>query len=333
MPDQIDPIPPSAKNMSAGKPLEVDVTQQSLRNYEVRTMEDDVAFAPPYVPGEQKPQAKVFPEPVKKTAQQATSLPSEVFAIDDGSRFLQVKRFLLGFFGVLLLGFAGIGIYWYASSPDVGPTPIPPPVPPTSLPPGPALQFDSPLIPVNKTLAFKVSEEEDPEAVLASIKRAIEEENPKIKKGDFVRLYLYANGKKHSLTDMESILGQPFPPFTSYLNEESYTLFYTKGEGDAIRFGLVASILNRAGMENALSSFEREAPVLFGQIYARYATSQLPSATVEEFFDNSYKGVEIRYINFGSPMLAFDYALEGELFLVAGSRETMFALIDRLKLR
>ncbi len=46
------------------------------------------------------------------------------------------------------------------------------------------------------------------------------------------------------------------------------------------------------------------------------------------FGEGTYKGVTIRYANFGGPTRAVDYALVNDTLLIATSRESMFALID-----
>lgn len=48
------------------------------------------------------------------------------------------------------------------------------------------------------------------------------------------------------------------------------------------------------------------------------------------FVETAYGGVMIRYVNFGSPARAFDYAVVGGKLLVATSRESMYALVDAL---
>lgn len=49
------------------------------------------------------------------------------------------------------------------------------------------------------------------------------------------------------------------------------------------------------------------------------------------FADREYNGVQVRYVNFGSPARSVDYALLDNLLLVATSRESMFALIDAVR--
>jgi len=383
MPDQIPsgpPTPPAAPPVSGAKPLEVDVAQQSLRNYEVRTMQDDIASAPsliveapkaapvppaPVVPP--KPDisslASKIPPPSPAPAKPApakppVTLPPDLFDEEHDARPLQVKRFLVGFLGILVVGFLGLGAYWYMTSSSPSPVPIasnpkppspspsphpapvttpspsPTPAPVTTPPVAPApLTFDSPLIPVNKTLAFKVSAGEGSASFLANLKQAINGESSKIAKGDFVRVYLHTNGKKLTLSELEKLLSQPLPLIKPYLDETSYTIFFEKGDGDTIRFGIVAAMTNRASVENILPGFESVAPKSLGKTYTGYTGSILPALTADQFFDNAYQGIKMRYVNFGSAALTFDYALDNNLFLAVTSRETMFALVDRLKLK
>jgi hypothetical protein len=49
------------------------------------------------------------------------------------------------------------------------------------------------------------------------------------------------------------------------------------------------------------------------------------------FSETSYHSVGIRFVNFGAPARAFDYAVTDSLLLVATSRESMYLLIDVLK--
>lgn len=370
MPDQIPPGPPTP-SASGAKPLEVDVAKQSLRNYEVRTMQDDIASAPSAIVEEPKsappaPPAPPAPATIKPVPSPPkppltapapakfetkkllpATLPPDLFDEESDTRSLPIKRFLVGFFGVLLVGFIGMGVYWYMNSspppavtpappsgPVTNPSPTPNPSPVTIPPVSPtSLTFDSPLIPVNKTLAFKVSEGEDSATFLSNLKRAINGESSKIAKGDFVRIYLHIGGEKLSLSQLEKLLAQPFPLIKPYLDEDSYTIFFEKGDGDAVRFAIVAMMTNRASVQNTLPAFENLAPKSLGKTYAGYTGSILPALTADQFFDNTYQGVSMRYVNFGSAALTFDYALDNDLFLAATSRETMFALIDRLKLK
>lgn len=46
------------------------------------------------------------------------------------------------------------------------------------------------------------------------------------------------------------------------------------------------------------------------------------------FTETDYGGVRLRYVNFGSPARAFDYAVSNNLLLLATSRESMRALVD-----
>ncbi len=67
------------------------------------------------------------------------------------------------------------------------------------------------------------------------------------------------------------------------------------------------------------ATFTEFGPYLTGSVF--------PEAT---FVETVYGGVTIRYVNFGSPARAFDYAVVGGKLLVATSRESMYALVDVL---
>ncbi|TSC72647.1 MAG: hypothetical protein G01um101438_364 [Parcubacteria group bacterium Gr01-1014_38] len=51
------------------------------------------------------------------------------------------------------------------------------------------------------------------------------------------------------------------------------------------------------------------------------------------FTETVYQDVKVRYLNFGSPAQTVDYALVGDLLLLASSREAMFTLIDAMHSR
>ena len=57
---------------------------------------------------------------------------------------------------------------------------------------------------------------------------------------------------------------------------------------------------------------------------------QLEEPATEEFQDNTYKNVNIRYLNFSDPSLTLDYAIVGDYLVITTSRESMYGVIDRL---
>lgn len=97
------------------------------------------------------------------------------------------------------------------------------------------------------------------------------------------------------------------------------------------RLGLVVllknpSDTNAARLRLALQNLEPSmlttlSPLLLNQKYQ-------PSGSV--FLDNIYQGVAIRYLNLPSSNLAIDWAITEDKLIIATSKESMYALIDRL---
>lgn len=75
----------------------------------------------------------------------------------------------------------------------------------------------------------------------------------------------------------------------------------------------------RASLRTLESFFARLGPYLTG--------SDLPAAA---FSEAEYRGVVVRYVNFGSSARAFDYAVMPDALLLATSRASMAALIDAM---
>ena len=61
-----------------------------------------------------------------------------------------------------------------------------------------------------------------------------------------------------------------------------------------------------------------------------FLIENLSDAATEEFQDKIHNDVYIRYMNFPTPDLSLDYALINGNLVIATSRESMFAIIDKL---
>ena len=83
-------------------------------------------------------------------------------------------------------------------------------------------------------------------------------------------------------------------------------------------------------MANSIRSWEQTITADLNSLFGL----QLPKDA--QFMDNTYSGVAIRYINGPNPDTSIDYGIvstaNGKSYLViAGSREAMYAAIDRLR--
>lgn len=105
-----------------------------------------------------------------------------------------------------------------------------------------------------------------------------------------------------------------------------YTLFlYTQEEGN--RLGFVNKVSDFENLAKNLKSWEEDMqadmrPIFLGRVLGFPAT--------EEFQDNIYQEINIRYLNFPDPFLTIDYALVGEHLIITTSRESIYKVIDKI---
>lgn len=103
---------------------------------------------------------------------------------------------------------------------------------------------------------------------------------------------------------------------------KKYTFFVYKQENKA---GFMAEITERQIFESGLRDWEITMPEDLRPIFL----GQEPGEPVAgEFQSGTYKGVDIRYLNFTNSSLAIDYALVGDYFVITTSKESMYAVID-----
>lgn len=112
------------------------------------------------------------------------------------------------------------------------------------------------------------------------------------------------------------------------LSENNFTLFlYSQDEGN--RLGLVIDIQNfyEEPIFSLLRNWEPEMKTDLKLIFL--ATKPGPAAT-EEFQDNIYQNIAIRYLNFPHPDLTIDYAIIDDKLVIATSKDSIYAVIDIL---
>lgn len=106
---------------------------------------------------------------------------------------------------------------------------------------------------------------------------------------------------------------------------ENYTLFfYSQAEGN--RLGLIIA-MKEDSLDLVLRFWEETMKTDLKPLHL--GLKDQPVAT-EEFLDNIYQGVAIRYINFPYPDLSIDYAIIDNQLIIATSRESIYAVIDAL---
>lgn len=105
---------------------------------------------------------------------------------------------------------------------------------------------------------------------------------------------------------------------------EKYTFFVYKQEN---RVGFMAEITEREILETGLRDWENTMPE---DLRAIFLGQELGESVAEEFQDNLYKGVNIRYLNFTNSAFAIDYAIARDYLVITTSKKSMFKVIDRI---
>ncbi len=130
------------------------------------------------------------------------------------------------------------------------------------------------------------------------------------------------------------------PTLQDYLKADQFSFFvysqvsvssspFSGGQNEG-RLGLVVALKDApvlATTSQILRDLEITMPsVLLSLLLGKKA--EIPAAP--KFSDNVYQGVAIRYLNLPGPELSFDYAILDNKLLIATSRESMYAAIERI---
>ena len=137
-----------------------------------------------------------------------------------------------------------------------------------------------------------------------------------------------------SLSDFISISGLDLPEniIQSAVEDDlggmNYSFFsYNQIEGK--RLGLIIKIAEGVDLSADLKEWEVSVLECVDEFFI-YLKDRILLANTEEFQDNVYNNIAIRYLNFPNPDLSIDYAIVGNKLIIATSRESMYAVIDAL---
>jgi len=112
------------------------------------------------------------------------------------------------------------------------------------------------------------------------------------------------------------------------LGGSNYTFFsYNQTEGK--RLGLVIKIAEGIDLSADLKEWEVSIPERVNE-FSVYLGDEILLATTEEFQDNIYNNIPIRYFNLPDPDLSVDYAIIGDKLIITTSKDSMYAVIDAL---
>lgn len=274
------------------------------------------------------------PKPPSSSSLQKSSTPPlppetpEMLFEEEPKQGGMLKSFLLGFIVILLLGGLGLGTWWYLGfNPPEDATP---PGPITTPPPDdvpPVVTTDAPLLRVDQSFTIELSANATRRELFQKLSSHVNTTRD-LSSQDLARIVLTKNNALLTFAEFEALIDVDFSP---YVDQEVFTLLYSPQQSGAT-YGLVLKIADEGKLGEFFASKEKDIPFLASDLYTSYTTQALPQASTEEFLENTYQGVRIRYINFGTPDRSFDYALYQDLLLLGGSRGITFSLIDRAKL-
>lgn len=139
------------------------------------------------------------------------------------------------------------------------------------------------------------------------------------------------SGEKSETMSFCNLLGNltvaiPFECLDIFDEDNEYMfLFYSQEEG--IRSGFIAKVSDTNYLDSSIENWESTMRNDLGPIFLGHETGAL---TNKEFQTGTYKGVDIRYLNFVDSSFAIDYAIINDYFIVATSKDSMFEIIDRV---
>lgn len=291
---------------------------------------------------------------------QSPSAPSEGFK-EKLSNIFSNKKLLLAV-ALLVVGLGLIsGGAWFLlklnASPAETQTPAPSivqsgtPVPSISATPQPVFKTDSELtitVVDNDDLAAKLKELGTTEADAASFTRvSFKNEAGKdldldkllsVLKIDLFSLPIQKCEMAESCTG-ESTLGEQlekdrflfFVYSQASSNSSSTDASSSPFETKQGRVGFAVSLKEQtASSTEQLEISVRQLESLMPESLKSILVRQYDSPKIPVFEDNSYKGINIRYLNFAGSTFSIDYAIVDNKLLIATSKESMFAAIDRI---
>jgi len=163
---------------------------------------------------------------------------------------------------------------------------------------------------------------------------AVQEQTLNTFKRILAKLVSQTEKKYADLDTLISALGMSLPDSilftaaTSDVEGGNYTLyFYSQLAGN--RLAIVIALAEGVDLSQELRNWEASIKTDLKAFFLGLDIEVQPTAT-EEFQDNIYQDIAIRYLNFPSPDLSIDYAIVDNKLVITTSRESMYAMIDAL---
>jgi len=205
---------------------------------------------------------------------------------------------------IIILGGIGGFFYWQGKE-----------APPVIEPEPEQIEPSQSLIPVSETIIIFSPEK--------TIKEIIKEQGTKEQNTDtFKRIVIQKSEKEFfSLSELFERLEIIAPPYTMLELGENYTLFINNN-----KLGIAIEIKNSDNLKSRLRIWEETMLDSFKNFYLEdYA-----NLSCNEFIDNKYKEIDIRYSNIADPIINVNYAIANNLLIIGISKNLMYNTIDKI---
>jgi len=230
--------------------------------------------------------------------------------------------------------------------PEPEPEPIPPPVitppmatstPPviaTSTPPIAEPTLPQAIINVDETIIIEVpgmwtTEKISRESTSAEIVKQIKEKNAKITSYKAVIRYpiklALAKEKKYASAQETADLMDLKVPADFWKNINELELIGYKN-GSVFRYGLATRTSNKEALKQVAEKWQ---PTMLDDLKSLYIEKLYVKPAAITFSENSYLDFYKRYINMPMPDVSLDYAISDKYFIVATSKEMIYAALDK----
>lgn len=206
----------------------------------------------------------------------------------------------------------------------------------TSTPPIAEPALPTSVINTDQTIVIELSgnnilEKSQSASTSAEIIRQIKEKNTKITSYKSVIRYpvkLSLTKEKRFANSQETaqLLGLAMPA-DFWKSADALELISYKN-GNVFRYGFVAGISNK---ETAKQTAEKWQPTMLDDLKSLYIEKSYVKPTEITFFENSYLDFYKRYVNMPLPDVSLDYAISDKYFIVATSKEMIYAALDKTK--
>lgn len=250
------------------------------------------------------------------------------------NKFGRLASFIIGFGSVLIIGIIVIAIVYVFSGNEndiaIEQEKIPVTEEIDNKTENKEVKFEQTLLPIDQNLTVNIEDNTTRIDFLSQLREIINQSTDLSESGDIIELYLTNNNEKLSLNKLASFLNINEIELNSYFNTDNYVLFYYDSLNGA-RFGLAIEVIKDSLIKDYFNKIENIILSLNNQIFSEYTQGILSKSKSQGFNDSNYQGVDIRFINFDS-YLSIDYGFKNNIFIIAGSMETMHEVIDRINL-